>query len=279
MHSDASTTGDSGPSTSGSADFRPKRWTSFRQSVSLPGHWTRNLVLVIVGLIALGYLSQVFRNLHLDFRGLHSLERYFFYDLEGNIPAWFSSILLFLCAERAWWVASAARASGNRWHQHWRGLSVIFAYLSLDELVQLHEQVVLPLRRSLSLGGVLTFAWVVIAVPLVVVFAIFYLRFLMAQPLWTRVAFIVSGLLYVGAAAGMEMIGSLVVTAFGFQSLPYAAVSAVEEGAEMLGVVLFLGALTVALTRMQRRTPATTASVPPADPSDGHVAGCSIPGS
>ena len=100
MHSDASTTGDSGRSTSGPADPRPHRWTSFRQSVSLPGHWTRNLVLVIVGLIALGFLSQVFRILQVDFRGLHSLERYFFYDLEGNIPTWFSSILLFLCAER-----------------------------------------------------------------------------------------------------------------------------------------------------------------------------------
>jgi len=154
-------------------------------------------------------------------------------------------------------VASAARASGDRWHRHWRGLSVIFAYLSLDELVQLHEQVVVPLRQSLSLGGVLTFAWVVVAVPLVVVFATVYLRFLIAQPLWTRVAFIVSGVVYVGAAAGMEMIGALVVTAFGFQTLPYAAVSAVEEGVEMLGVVLFLGALTVALARMQRRDPHT----------------------
>jgi hypothetical protein len=261
--------GDSGRSTSGSADSRPNRWAFFRQSVSLPGHWTRNLVLVIVGLIALGFLSQVFRTLHVDFRGLHSLERLFYYDFEGNIPTWFSSILLFVCAERAWWVASAARAAGDRWHRHWRGLSVIFAYLSIDELVQLHEQVVVPLRESLSLGGVLRFAWVVVAVPLVVAFAIFYLRFLMAQPLWTRVAFIVSGVVYVGAAVGMEMIGSLVVNAFGFQSLLYSAASGVEEGAEMLGAVLFLGALTVALARMQSRTPAATAEVPPADPSDG----------
>ncbi|HEY3337824.1 MAG TPA: hypothetical protein VGK18_04935 [Propionicimonas sp.] len=205
----------------------------------------------------------MFRYLHLEFRGLGTMEQFFYYDLEGNIPTWFSSILLFLCAERAWQVASAARASGDRWHRHWRWLSLIFAYLSLDELVQLHEQVVVPLRESLSLGGVLRFAWVVAAVPLVVVFAIAYLRFLMAQPLWTRVAFIVSGVIYVGAAAGMEMVGALVVTAFGFQSLPYAAVSGVEEGAEMLGVVLFLGALTQARARLQGSTPATTPSVPP----------------
>lgn len=228
-------------------------------------------MLVVAGLLTLGFLSQVFRTLGLDFRGLHSLERLFYYDLEGNIPTWFSSILLFLCAERAWRIAVAARASGDRWHRHWRGLAVIFTYLSLDELVQLHEQVVVPLRRSLSLGGVLTFAWVVIAVPLVVVFAILYLRFLRAQPLWTRVAFIVSGLVYVGGAAGMEMIGALVVTTFGFQSLLFAAVSGVEEGAEMLGLVLFLGALTAALARMQGRT-GPTASVPPADPPDGHAA-------
>jgi hypothetical protein len=218
-------------------------------------------VLVIVGLIAVGYLSQVLASLHWNFRGLRTLERFFYYDLEGNIPTWFSSILLFLCAERAWRVASVARASGDRWHRHWRGLSVIFAYLSLDELVQLHEQLVVPLRESLSLGGVLRFAWVVVAVPLVIAFAILYLRFLAAQPLWTRVAFIVSGSIYVGAAVGMEMIGALVVTAFGFQSLTYAAVSGVEEGAEMLGVVLFLGALTVSLASMQR----PTASTPPTD--------------
>ena len=154
-------------------------------------------------------------------------------------------------------MASAARASGDRWHRHWRGLSVIFAYLSLDELAQLHEQVVVPLRESLSLGGALRFAWVVVAVPLVVVFAIIYLRFLMAQPLWTRVAFIVSGVVYVGAAVGMEMIGALLVNAFGFQSLLYAAASGIEEGAEMLGAVLFLGALTVALARMQGSDPHT----------------------
>jgi hypothetical protein len=226
-------------------------------------------VLVIVGLIALGYLSQVFRYLHVDFRGLHSLEQYFYYDLEGNIPTWFSTILLFLCAERAWWVASAARASGDRWHRHWRGLSVIFAYLSLDELAQLHEQVVVPLRESLSLGGALRFAWVVVAVPLVVVFAIIYLRFLMAQPLWTRVAFIVSGVVYVGAAVGMEMIGALLVNAFGFQSLLYAAASGVEEGAEMLGAVLFLGALTVAPARMRGNTPATTGGLSGPDCESG----------
>ena len=52
----------------------------------------------------------------------------------------------------------------------------------------------------------------------------------MAQPLWTRVAFIVSGVVYVGAAVGMEMIGALLVNAFGFQSLLYAAASGVEEG-------------------------------------------------
>lgn len=243
----------------------PDRWTSFRQSVSLPGHWTRTLVVVIVGLLALGFLSQVFRSLQVDFPGLDSLEQYFYYDLEGNIPTWFSTILLFLCAERAWRIAGAARASGDRWHWHWRGLAVIFAYLSIDELVQLHERVVVPLRQALDLGGVLAFAWVVIAVPLVVVFAALYLRFLLAQPLWTRVAFIVSGVVYVGGAAGAEMIGALVVTAFGFQSLPYAAVSAVEEGAEMVGLVLFLGALTVALARVQRSAAAETASVPSID--------------
>ncbi len=231
------------------------RWASFRGAVSLPGHGTRYLILAIVGLIAIGFLTQVLRSLSVDFPGLDSLERFFYYDLEANIPTWFSTILLFLCAQRAWWVATAARASGDRWHRHWRGLAVIFAYLSLDELAQLHEQVVAPLRAALSLGGALRFAWIVIAVPLVVMFAIVYLRFLIAQPLWTRVAFSLAGVIYVGAAAGMEAVGGLVVTAFGFHNLLYAAESAIEEGAEMLGAVLFLGALTVSLRRLRHPGP------------------------
>ncbi|NAZ82142.1 hypothetical protein GTR02_09960 [Kineococcus sp. R8] len=244
----------------------------------LPGRWTPVLLAVVVGLGLLSVLTQVLKHgLGLEFEGLNSAERWFFVDREMGVPAWFSTALLLTAGERLWHIASAERAAGSRWHRHWRLLSVTFVYLSLDELTELHEQAILPLRALLDTSGVLTFAWVVLAVPLVAVFGLLFLRFLRAQSAVTRWTFVLSAAVYLAGAVGVEMAGSplyeaaavpvttTVVTDGGaprvsetvvVQDVPYALVVGVEEGLEMLGAVLFLGAVTTA--GLRARAPRTT---------------------
>ncbi|NIZ92181.1 hypothetical protein [Kineococcus rubinsiae] len=243
----------------------------------LPGRWTPALLGVIAVLSVLSVLSQVLKyGLDLDLEGLNSFERWFFVDREMGVPAWFSTILLFVAGERLWRLASHEKAAGSPWHRHWRLLSATFVYLSLDELTELHEQAILPLRALLDTSGVLTFAWVVLAVPLVAVFGLVFLRFLRAQSAVTRWTFVLSAVVYLGGAVGMEMAGSplynaaavpvttTVVTDGGtpqvsetvvVHDVPYAFVVGLEEGLEMLGALLFLGAVTTVAVEKRRSSP------------------------
>ena len=245
---------------------RRVRWSDVRSAVLLPGHWTRFLLMVVVGLSALSLLSQFFKNgVDVRFTGLPTFERWFYVDREMGIPAWLSSILLFLCAERLWLLASASRANGDQSHRRWRLLSVAFVYLSIDELTEIHEQVINPIRESLQLTGPLTFAWVVLAIPLVIIFGLFYLRLVFALPAANRWAIIMSGVIYVGGTVGVEMIGSALFSSLGTEDFLYAIAAGVEEGLEMVGLVLFLGAVSVLLAQ------ATPPPVSPPATSSGEL--------
>ncbi|GAA1434497.1 hypothetical protein GCM10009616_29070 [Microlunatus lacustris] len=254
----------------------------------MPGGWTTKLLLVVGGLSLLSFATQVVRHgLQLQPPGLNSAERWFFVDREMGVPAWFSASLLLLAGERLWRVATAARERGEPWVRHWKLLAVAFVYLSLDELTEIHEQVITPVREVFDLSGALAFAWVVVAAPLVLVFGVVFLRFLVSLPTWTRWAFVISAICYVGGALGVEMIGAVLAERSGVISttttvvdgvstvtenltiptLTYGFVVGVEEALEMVGSVLFLGAVTVAL--LQRTARGSQAEPPERSSEDG----------
>ncbi len=87
------------------------------------------------------------------------------------------------------------------------------------------------------------FSWVVPALALVVLTLALSARSLLALPRRTLIRLCVAGALYVGGAAGVEMVSGVVLDA-GLSHAVYLAVSSVEEGAEMLGVILVIDALT-----------------------------------
>jgi hypothetical protein len=123
----------------------------------------------------------------------------------------------------------------------------------------------------LDLGGALTFAWVVLAIPLVIILGLFYLRLILALPAANRWAIIISAVIYVGAAAGVEMIGSALFSSIGREDVLYAVAAGVEEGLEMVGIVLFLGAVSVLLEQAVRSTASpvekSTAELPETSPT------------
>ena len=223
----------------------------------LPGRWTPALLGVVAVLSVLSVLTQVLKyGLGLDLEGLNSFERW-----------------LLVAGERLWHIASLEKAAGSRWSRHWRLLSVSFLYLSLDELTEIHEQAILPVRALVPTSGVLTFAWVLVAVPLVAVFGLVYVRFLRAQAAALRWTFVLSAVVYLGGAVGVEMAGAplydaeavpvvtttvtdggapRVVESVAVHDVPYAVVVGLEEGLEMLGALMFLGAVTTALAQRER---------------------------
>ena len=124
-------------------------------------------------------------------------------------------------------------------------LSLIFVYLSLDEISDLHglwRQFTLP--DSYRLPGTTdpNYAWVVPGLVLVVALAITFRRFVLELPARTQRLVVLAGAIYIGGAIGAELVGGLIVNAT-WNNTAFLIVSALEEVGEMLGIALFIYAL------------------------------------
>ena len=172
-----------------------------------------------------------------------SLLDLFSVNLEMSIPTWYATILLFVCAGLLGWITAVKHHQNDPYTRHWLGLSVIFLYLSIDEGAAIHEMFSEPLETALNTSGYLTFPWLIVFVPLVIVFGLLYLRFLFHLSPQIRNLVIFAALLYVGGAVVVEAVSANRWYLDGGVSFPYLAIATVEELLEMLGVVLFLYAL------------------------------------
>ena len=69
------------------------------------------------------------------------------------------------------------------------------------------------------------------------------MRFLWHLPRRWKGWFAAAGAIYVGGAVGVELLGGLYASQYDVATFAYALITTVEEGLEMLGVVLFLYAI------------------------------------
>jgi hypothetical protein len=158
---------------------------------------------------------------------------------EGNLPSWYSAMLLFGCSVLLGLAAADARRSSAPHPRRWALLALVFLYMSLDEAAELHEH----LGGLLELHGALYFSWVVPAAVVVAVLGVAYLPFLRDLPVRTRWRFIVAGVIYVGGALLMELPLGWWTERAGDDNLVYALLDFVEESLELAGTSLFLAAL------------------------------------
>lgn len=160
---------------------------------------------------------------------------------EGNLPTWYSSILL--------WTAAlglglcGARDEGEEGPRWWV-LAGLFALMSLDEAIELHEHL-----GGIELHGVLYFSWVVPGALLTGAFALSYWGFWRRLPPPTRRGFAWAFAIYVGGALGMELPLGAWFEAHGDENLGYALLDAVEESLEICGLSVFLLAIAGHLER------------------------------
>lgn len=164
-------------------------------------------------------------------------------NLEASIPTWYATVLLFVSAALLALIAAVKQKNQEVYARHWMGLSIIFWYLSVDEGAAIHEMIGDPLEAALNPTGYLTFAWLIVFVPLVIIFALLYLRFLFHLPSRIRNYVILAGILYVGGAVVVEAMSANRWYLDGGVSYPYLVTATVEELCEMLGIVVFIFAL------------------------------------
>lgn len=163
---------------------------------------------------------------------------------EANVPTWYASVLLFSCAAL---LATTARAASSD-RARWWALSAIFAYMSLDEAIEIHEY----LGWLVEGDGVLYFAWVIPAAGIVAALGVAFLPFLRRLPRRTRNRFLGAGALYVGGALLMELPLGWWVSSHGDDNLGYGLIDWVEETMELGGASWF--AVSVAQHRERLRS-------------------------
>lgn len=164
-------------------------------------------------------------------------------DLESNLPAYFSSMLLLFSGILLGVIAVFKKRNNAPYANTWALLSIIFVYLSLDELLCIHEQWNDLIRGTLHVKGAFYAAWVIPALIAVLVLAVFLYKFIFHLPLKTRLLFIAAAVFYLSGSLGLEMVEGWHICRFGFDNLAFNMMVTFEEAFEMTGAVIFIYAL------------------------------------
>ncbi|MEG4350955.1 hypothetical protein QUA70_22025 [Microcoleus sp. LAD1_D5] len=208
-----------------------------------PGAVTQFLLRVVTCLAVLSFLSQMSLYYLPDYPLREYIARVFNVDAERNLPTFYSFLALLFSSLLLGVIAHAKNLDSDRYKNHWKILSFIFLYLSLDEAGQLHEKFINPMRSLLNASGFLYFTWIVPFGFLVAIFLLSYSKFVFHLPVATRKLFVAACALYIGGAIGMEIPGGYLFSTTGMESVPYLIVATIEESLEMLGIVVFIHGL------------------------------------
>lgn len=201
------------------------------------------LIIIVLALNSISFIGRAIEYL-LGIKETTEFVRLFHIGEEGNITTWYSALTLLFSGILLAVIAKAKNAVGDPYVRHWKILSIIFVYLSLDEAASIHEITIEPLQSLFNATGIFYFAWVIIALPLMLIFLIMYLKFMIHLPQPICRLFILSGALYVTGALGLELVEGYF---WSQESLRWGVIvpllTTVEEFLEMVGIVIFIFAL------------------------------------
>jgi hypothetical protein len=126
---------------------------------------------------------------------------------------------------------------------HWLGLSFFLFLMSMDETLQLHEQLSSPIRHTIHSSGFFYFAWTIPVIIALIFFAIAYFKFLFHLNLRFRKLFFLSGSIYVLGALVLELIAGKFISFYGQTNLQYSLITTIEESLEMAGIITLVYSL------------------------------------
>jgi hypothetical protein len=206
-----------------------------------PRRIIRGLSYFTVGFLLTGIISHI---LKYSLGLLPGLFRWLNVDGEKNFPAAFSSALLLLCAALLLLITIAKQTEQASSARYWAGLVGIFSLLAADEWLSYHEKIGGFIHTWLPASGVFHFAWITVGIAFVALIGLIYMRFLWRLPQPYRRLFLMAASLYILGAIGMEMVaGYYADQQQQWSRTIWLAMTTLEEGLEMVGVIIFIYAL------------------------------------
>jgi hypothetical protein len=224
--------------------------THARCSITIEAAFVARLLAIAIACLIAAHMAVHVAHFGFGHDHLFGLNALFDMNREANAPTWYSGAVFLATAAALAMVSAAKRRQGDRFQRHWAVLALAFVYLSFDELTQVHERWGDLLNGPLAswrgrevLGGVLRNLWVLPAGVIAAIVGLSYLRFLAHLPRVTRTLFVASGVTFVGAAVGMEMLGASYSAAGGRYHPGFMVFVTIEEGLEMTSIAVFLYAV------------------------------------
>lgn len=211
-------------------------------SLWAPKKITRFLLWIVFFLALMSIIGQVSKYF-LGHGSLLGFVRLFYVDLENNVPTWYSSITLLLASLILAAIAYAKKIEKDPYRYHWAVLSLLFFFLSIDEDASFHECLIEPLKSLGQVSAFFYYAWVIPGIVLVLLFGLFYLRFLLQLPSRTVFLFFFAGFVYILGAVVVEMISGYQASRYGEKNFTYSLIITLEEILEMGGIIIFIQAL------------------------------------
>ena len=204
----------------------------------------RMLALIAAGL-AVAHVIVVFLY-YREFIGYDDWVHVAFFDLdeEESFGTWFSVVILLYAGRLLLRRSRSADAEGDPWYHPWLVLAIGFHFLSIDEVVGMHEYINTVVENT---------RWTTFGAAIVGVLGLAYLPFLRALPSNIRFLFIVAGVTYVGGAVGVERATDWYDVHRLLDTLAYNLWTAVEETMEMAGVIVFIYALLLLKTERKEK--------------------------
>ncbi len=196
-------------------------------------------ILMAAASLACQYLKY-FKQIDLSY-----LEKLLDVDTELSLPTIYSVLLLFSAALILILITRLKKEERSSFYRTWQILTLGFLYLTLDEGASLHEKLMTPIQNLLgdNMPAYFYFTWVIPALVGVGFLAVLFMKFLKSLPRKTSIGFALAGIVYVGGAIGMELLGGSYASQFGLDNFTFNLLATIEETLEMFGVVLFIRTL------------------------------------
>jgi hypothetical protein len=223
---------------SGSAVFNVLAWTIVTLSL----------------LSAAGQICRIF----FGFDRMLGAVRFFNVGGEQNVPTFYSSAALMVSACLFGLVAKITQSDAAT-RRRWTILAGVFALLSLDETIEFHEIANFPLafHQATGLpgqpgnkGGFWSSYWLMPALAFMTALGLYLLPLRTAIPAWLRNQLVLSAVVFVSGAVGMEMLAGQ-LRYVGGPSGGNQVLQGIEEFLEMGGVVLLIRALVAYLAEQR----------------------------
>lgn len=171
--------------------------------------------------------------------------RFFNLDSERNIPTYFSALLLGFGGALLGLCGTHHALRRDPAARRWIVLAWIFVFLSLDEVISIHEHLGRMLRDAMNLSQWVHFVWPFPAIVLVALLYLAYRPWFAALDRATRRRIVIAAAVYLTGAVGMELVSGVYWAGTGHYTvdLVYASITTLEETLELLGMLLFVRVL------------------------------------